>query len=230
MGWQDILKSEEESLKQERDKLLEELVNNVHFFNPNIGIYPIVRRATPRNFLKPLVRSLEFMRPIKDDIKFEASGERRIDVRYTFEVSGIECDISYRLRELGQISEDNFIHVGEMNKYVCVKATGEMTNGDFLTTLVYAVKNNAIPDIVKFVAYSSSKGHKYGVDSHVYDSSEEDYKRSFLIQLYTEWEESDLFDYNEEINLELINNYFNLNDVDFWLAQFEVPKELLGRW
>ena len=228
MGWQDILKSEEESLKQERDKLLEELVNNVHFFNPNIGIYPIVRRPPPRNFLKPLVRSLEFMRPIKDDIKFEASGERRIDVRYTFEVSGIECGISYRLRELGQISEDNFILIDD--KHVCVKATRDMTNGDFLTTLVYAVKNNVIPDIVKFVAYSSSKGHRFRADSYVYDSSEEDYKRSFLILLYREWEESDLFDDNEEINLELINNYFNLNDVNFWLAQFEVPEDILGRW
>jgi len=226
MGWQDILKSKEESRKQERDKLLEELVNNVHFFNPNIGIFPIVRRPVPR--LKPLVRSLEFMRPIKDDIKFFPFGERKIYVEYTFEVFGIECGISYRLRELGQISEDNFITIG--GNEVCVKATSEMTNGDFLTTLVYAVKNNAIPDIVKFVTYSSSKGHKYRVDSHVYDSSEKNYKRSFLIQLYTEWEESDLFDNNEDINMELINNSFNLNDINFWLAQFEVPEDILGRW
>jgi len=224
LSWQDILKSEEEG----RDKLLEELVNNVHFFWKGASIDNIVRPLegdiTVR--LKPLVRSLEFMRPIKDDLEFEGRGTR-IFFSYHFKIFGERCGIQYRHHKLGDISEDNFIMVG--SNEVCVKATGDMTNGDFLTTLVYAVKNNAIPDILKFVAYSQSKGHKYGY-STVYNSNEEEYKKSFLLKLYKEWEESDLFDDNEEINMELINNYFNLNGLNFWLAQFEVPQDILGRW
>ena len=229
MGWQDILKSEEGG----RDELLEELVNNVHFFWEGASIDDIVRPIemglTDKSVYiwKPLVRSLEFMRPIKDDLEVVARGTR-IYFSYYFEIFGKRCGVQFRHHELGDIFEGVLITVGGTE--VCLKPTGTMTNGDFLTTLVYAVKNNAIPDIVKFVAYSSSKGHKYRVDSHVYDSSEEDYKKSFLIQLYREWEESDLFDYNEEINMELINNSFNLNDVNFWLAQFEVPEDILGRW
>ena len=226
MNWQDILKSEEEG----RDKLVDEYVNNVHFFDPNIKINHIAEkfRVKSPERLKPLVRTLEFMRPIKDDIDFVGIGKR--NVLYSFEVFGERCTISQRLNGLGDISDDNYIRVGEMNKDVCVRATRDVTNGDFLTTLVYAVKHNAIPDIVKFVAYSSSKGHILGQENYVFDTSEEDYKKSFLIKLYREWEESDLFDDNGEINIDLITNSFNLNAVDFWLAQFEVPQDILGRW
>lgn len=223
MGWKDILKSEEEG----RDKLVDEYVNNVHFFDPNIRINHIAEKfrvMSPKR-LKPLVRTLEFMRPIKDDIDFIGLGKRT--VLYSFEVFGERCTISQRLNDLGDISDDNFIMVGSTE--ICVKATRDMTNGDFLTTLVYAVKNNVIPDIVKFVAYSSSKGHKYR-NSTVFNNNEKEYKKSFLLKLYKEWEESDLFDDNEEINIDLISEDFNLNDVNFWLAQFEVPEDILGRW
>lgn len=224
MGWQDILKSEEEGL----DKLLEELVNNVHFFWEGASIDNIVRplEGDITGRLKPLVRSLEFMRPIKDDLEFGGRGTR-ILFSYHFIIFGVICRIQYRHHKLGDISDDNFIMVG--SNEVCVKATRDMTNGDFLTTLVYAVKNNVIPNIVKFVAYSQSKGHKYGYET-VFNSNEEEYKKSFLLKLYKEWEESDLFDYNEEINIVLISVDFNLNDVNFWLAQFEVPEDILGRW
>ena len=229
MSWQDILKSEEESLKQERDKLFEELVNNVHFFWEGASIYDIM---IPIDVLisrfrrwKPLVRSLEFMRPIKDDIEVVGRGTR-ILFTYNFKIFGVRCGIEYRHHKLGDISEDNYIMVGDTE--VCVKATNEMTNGDFLTTLVLAVKNNAVPNILKFVAYAKNSGVR--ARTTVYNTNEEEYKKLFLLKLYKKWEKSDLFDENEEINIDLISEDFNLNDVNFWLAQFEVPEDILGRW
>ena len=229
MGWRDILKSEEE----ERNKLLVGLVHNLHFFWEGASIDNIVRPLDGDiTRLKPLVRSLEFMRPVKDDLEVTSRGTR-ILFSYYFKIFGVRCGIQYRHHKLGDISEDNFVKVGSTE--VCVKATRDMTNGDFITTLVYAVKNNAIPDIVKFVAYSQSQGHKYGNArirslSTVFNTNEEEYKKSFLLQLYKEWEESDLFDDNEEINIDLISEDFNLNDVNFWLGQFGVPEDILGRW
>jgi hypothetical protein len=233
MGWLDILKSD-----FERNKLVDEYVNNVHFFDPNIRINHIAEKfrvmsaqtdAVKR--LKPLVRSLEFMRPIKDDINFVGEGKRTVE--YSFEVFGERCTFFHRLNGLGHISEDNYIRVGR-GREVCVKATRDMTNGDFLTTLVYAVKNNVIPDIIKFVAFTKpilkNKIVAVSLTGTVYDADELEYKVQVLLLLYKEWEESDLFDYNEEINIDLITNSFNLNAVNFWLAQFEVPKEILGRW
>jgi|14_taG_2_1085336.scaffolds.fasta_scaffold00115_29 hypothetical protein len=221
MGWQDILKSEEEG----RDKLVDEYVNNVHFFDPNIKINHIAEKfrvITPER-LKPLVRTLEFMRPIKDDIDFIGLGKRT--VLYSFEVFGERCTISQRLNGLGDISDDNYIQVGDKN--VCVKATSDMTNGDFLTTLVYAVKNNVVPDIIKFVAFATYTGHEYSVDSYVYDTSEKKYKRSFLIQLYKERRLPDSF--YEELPIYRIKE-LDINGLNFWLAKAIEPKEILGRW
>ena len=94
MGWQDILKTKKETLKQERDKLVDEYVNNVHFFDPNIKINHIAEKFSIMStqidtinsikHLKPLVRTLEFMRPIKDDIDFVGKGKRSVE--YSFEV------------------------------------------------------------------------------------------------------------------------------------------------
>jgi|14BtaG_2_1085337.scaffolds.fasta_scaffold22424_2 hypothetical protein len=235
MGWQDILKSEEE----EGNKLLEELVNNVHFFWEGASIDNIVMPFEPYSYnvdnyarkLKPLVRSLEFMRPVKDDLEFVGRGTR-ILFSYHFKLFGKRCGVQFRHHELGEIAEDVFIMVGGTE--VCVKGNGVMTKGDFLTTLVLAEKNNSLPDILKFVAYAKNAGIGDFTDNPdryntVYNSSEEEYKKFLLLKLYEKWEKSDLFDYNEEINIDLIKN-FNLNDVNFWLVQFEVPQDILGRW
>lgn len=227
MGWQDILKLD---INPEREKLLDELVGNVQFFNPDITYANI---AGPLNYFrfhslkqaKALVRSLEFMRSVKDDLEIVVRGTR-IFFKYNFKIFGVRCGIEYRYNNLGLISEDNYIMVGDTE--VCVKATNEMTNGDFLTTLVLAVKNNAVPNILKFVAYAKNSGVR--ARTTVYNTNEEEYKKLFLLKLYKKWGESDLFDDNEEINIDLISEDFNLNDVNFWLAQFELPEDILGRW
>ena len=228
MGWQSVLKSEEE----EKKKLLEELVNNVHFFWRGASIDNIVRYFEPLSYnvdrLKPLVRSLEFMRPVKDDLQFVGRGTQ-IYFSYYFKIFGVRCGVEFKHHELGEGVGDVFIMVGGTE--VCVKATSNMTKGDFLTTLVLAVKNNTIPDILKLVAYANSlrpRNRRYRLT--VYNTDERDFKKKLLSYLYLDWEKSDLFDYNEEISMKLINNSFNLNDVNLWLVHFEVPEDILGGW
>ena len=96
MGWQEILKNDEyeiahAALVDELEKLVNKIWENVKFFEPEIPIYAIFQGVAPYMLkpdeleeeyslveieheiekLSPLVRSLEFMRPIKGDIEFK---------------------------------------------------------------------------------------------------------------------------------------------------------------
>jgi len=141
------------------------------------------------------------------------------------------------LRDIGDVSKDNFIRIGGDEEYnlVCLKqrAGGSMTNGDFLTTLVYAEKNNAIPDIIKLVAYVHSRDlsirmHTKGFKrSTIYNTDEEEYKKSLLGIIAAG--KNILLDAGLELNSNTIFG-FDLNDVNFWLGQLGVPEDILGGW
>lgn len=225
MGWQDILKSEEE----EQNKLLEELVNNVHFFWKGASKDNIVRYFEPLSYnvdrLKPLIRSLEFMRPIKDDLEFVERGTR-IYFSYYFEIFGKRCGVQFRHHELGEIAEDVFITVG--NTEVCVKANSIMTKGDFLTTLVLAVKNNTIPNIIKFVAYAMSTDFSESESdpdkNTIFNYHEDEYKIAYITHLI---KSGKLMGERREIYNFIHQGLWAL---DSFLLEKGVPKEVLGRW
>lgn len=218
---ENILKSKESPIHQE---LLEKLVNNAHFFDPNINKYYIINPYSSRSSvgmrnLSAAVRSLEFMRPVKDDIDFVEEGK---EIEYTFKLYGVTCTLKHDLWAIGKASYDNYIKVGRSD--VCVKANGQMTNGDFITTLVLAVKNNATPNILKLVAYNYHK--RLGIDeSTIHNTDELQYKQDMLRALYKE--NADTLDvlWNTHIHI------LDLSEINILLADFfGVPKEILGDW
>lgn len=220
MDWQDILKSEEEY-----EELIEQLVTNVHFFDPSVDIDTIkapYMSSSGRGMrkLKAAVRSFEFMRPVKDDIEIIGGGDR---VKYRFYLYGdVTLTLYQRLRSIGSHSHDNYIIVGKNNinnSEVCVKAGGIMTNGDFITTLVLAVKNNAVPNILKLIAYSKHKELKI-FQSVIHNTNELSYKQKMIRVL----QESSPEDY--EIDIQGLSQY----DANHWLITLGVPIEVLGSW
>ena len=106
-----------------------------------------------------------------------------------------------------------------------MKPTGVMTNGDFLTTLVLAIKNNAVPNILKFVAYAKSTGFKAYGGTTVFNTQEEAFKMVYIEHLI---ESGKLMgDINDMYNF---INQGSLSDFDLFLLTKGVPKEVLGSW
>lgn len=237
MDWQDILKS----VSGYRN-LVDKLVDNVHFFNPDIernvieGPYLITsnkpqsdsQETFMKRFLNPLTKTLEFMRVAKDDLEFRQRSEVMATVEYNFELYELKCSIVLDIHTLGVIASDNLIKIGKYHK-VCVKPNGTMTQGDFLTTLVLGIRSNAIPNIMKFVAYAVKKGFVYGslyVDSTtVYDYSEEEYKIAYIEYLI---ESGKVTGDKEDIYNSL--NQTSPENLDSFMLEQGVPKEILGKW
>jgi hypothetical protein len=247
MTWKDILKSVEDEYK----KLLEELVKNVHFFNPNIErdkiIQPYLTNLLASDglmkqmieILKPTVRTLEFMRPVKNDIEFhqgkdDSFAEPVVEVTYTFEVYEIKCSVSFNIRELGRLAGDKLIQVGKQFN-VCVQPSGQMTKGDYLTTLVLAVKNNLVPDILKFITYTMSKegryGFYYGHGSHpqIFSSHEYDYKHQYIKHLKEKHQVEGKLPVRTSLMDELVERP-GRKTLRANLINLGVPKDILGDW
>lgn len=257
MSWREILKNDNyeiahAALVDKLEKLVNKIWENVKFFEPEIPISAIFQGIAPymsepeevlreeyniRDIeqeirkLSPIERSLEFMRPVKGDIEFISHMMmRKTLIVYKHSLNEVPISLTYQLRDIGDVSKDNFIRIGgdEKHNLVCLKqgAGGSMTNGDFLTTLVYAEKNNAIPDIIKLIAYVHSRD-LFIRQSTIYNTDEEEYKKSLLVKIADG--KYNLFDAESELNYDTIIG-FNLNDVNFWLGQLGVPEDILGRW
>lgn len=236
MGWQDILKS------VSYRNLLDKLVDNVHFFNPDIERNVIeepylITGNNPQSYsqktfmkgvLNPLTKTLEFMRAAKDDLEFRQRSEVDVTVEYNFELYGLKCSIVLDIHILGVIANDNLINIGK-NRKVCVKPNGTMTKGDFLTTLVLGVRNNAIPNIMKFVAYTMETGFLYGGPfgeiKNIYDYDEDEYKIAYIEYLI---ESGKVIGDKEDIYNSL--NQTIPENLDSIMLEQGVPKEILGEW
>lgn len=234
MGWQDILKS----AASDYDNLLDKLVDNVHFFNPDIERSviegPYIRTRDDKtylvtNILNPLIKTLEFMRAAKDDLEFRQRSEVNATVEYNFEMYGLKCSIVFDIHTLGVIARDNHIKIGK-NLKVCVRPRGTMTKGDFLTTLVLGIRSNAIPNIMKFVAYTLETGFLYGPARNklniIYDYDEEEYKIAYVEYLI----ESEKVTGDEEDRWVKILNKVHIASLDSFMLEQGVPKEVLGKW
>jgi len=231
MGWQDILKN------RRRDTAQEILIS----FREFTPIREITKEEEDRVLssmyfdTRPLVykRTLEFMKPF-DEIKRDG-----LDFVFKFDIEGVP--FTYKLpflpdsaaragRGIGEKAFDNFPKMDSTGMRFCIKATREMTNGDFMVTLLLASENNSLPPILTLPAYverhmPETKMHEslsFPTDSNVrtiFDGNELDYKTTLLERIWEHVEGLDEMDWPKVF-------IWKINEQ---LKEY-IPEELLGKW
>lgn len=214
MDWQYILKSGKEHpiYGEELKSLKGRIIENVKFFDPNVDVALVEQEIAAQGSakseierLEPFERSLEFMKPIKNDIKLQnpriaypsnyGKQEDSLIFYYDFELNGEKCRSMKGLKTIGYRSH---LESGEIlikgdeprdNCWVCIVSSNIMTNGDFLTAVVLSVKNNNIPNILNFVTYVFSLNliegiRDFGRITTLYNTQEWEVKLYTLKRLY----------------------------------------------
>lgn len=228
MSWQDILKNKSQDMAQE-------ILISFREFTP---IREITKEeedrvlSTMSNWPKPLVykKTLEFMKPF-DEIKRDG-----LNFIFKFDIEGLSFNLKMQFlpdsagRGIGAKAGDTFPTMDSTGMRFCVKAKGEMTNGDFMVTLLLASKNNQLPAILTLPAYverhmPETKMHSINDFITIYDSNEQDYKDTLLEQIWKHVEQID------EIEWPPIKLRYGdlIDDLNGHLVEY-IPKELLRRW
>lgn len=228
MSWQDILKNRSQDTAQE-------ILISFREFTP---IREITKEeedrvlSTMSNWPKPLVykKTLEFMKPF-DEIKRDG-----LNFVFKFDIGGVSFNLKMPFlpdsegRGIGAKAGDTFPTMDSTRMRFCVKAKGEMTNGDFMVTLLLASKNNQLPAILTLPAYverhmPETKMHSINDFITIYDSNEQDYKHTLLEQIWKHVEQID------EIEWPPIKLRYGdlIEDLNGHLVEY-IPKELLRRW
>lgn len=269
MGWQYILKSGKEHViyEEELKSLKGRIIENVKFFDPNVDVALVEQEITTQGStkseikrLKPFEKSLEFMKSIKNDIKLQnpqieypskyGSQSDKLIFYYDFELHGEKCRSMESLETIGRrshLESSEVLIKGEPSgNWVCIVSLNTMTNGDFLTALVLAVKNNNVPNILNFVTYVYSlnliEGIRdfFGRVTTLFNTEEWQFKLYTLKRLYymaypeSSWPVKHMYnlfgDYQSPNNLSLKSINRGLLDIQNKANSRIDFSDKLGRW
>ena len=239
MGWQDILKNRSQDMAQD---MAQEILISFREFTPIDGKKHITKEEEdrvlstmsnmPPQFSRVYKKTLEFMKPF-DEIKRDG-----LNFVFKFDIEGVPFTLKMPFMRqvwnnkggIGAKVGDTFPTMDSTGMRFCVKAKGEMTNGDFMVTLLLASKNNQLPAILTLPAYverhmPETKMHSINDFITIYDSNEQDYKDTLLEQI---WRHVEQIDETEWPPLKM--RYGDLiDDLNGHLVEY-IPKELLRRW